>query len=229
MFRNFTVLSRVTFWTGTLIFVRAGVATRPSIQTRRASATVVEIFIAELATPVGFTETLPWFIAGTMDTAWVWNALIAVLALPAILTPALSRNLAGPMFRATTLTTDGFVAVKTRPAFQASFVAILITGVVPKEVISWSTKLVAAKAIVVFVTSDPDLVLKVSYTCVLLQRLPLAAWVDHTRVRCFLYNAIRINTVVTVIPGLNKQRVGSRPSKTEREYNPVLFVIPTVF
>lgn len=165
MLTNLAVLTRVTLWTGALILVRAGVAARPSIQTRWAGATIVQIcsttemhhekasrkqpfapraltkqpvsnreqtqdterriffvrallppptsisftslqpalhlapqwfertFIAELTTPVGFAETLPRFIASAMDTARVWNALITVLALPAILTPSKKQEL----------------------------------------------------------------------------------------------------------------------------------------
>lgn len=61
-----------------------------------------------------------------------------------------------------------------------------------EEVISWSTKLVAAKAIVMFCTSHTDLVLEVSNSCIVFQSLPLAAWIDHARVGCLLDNAIRI-------------------------------------
>lgn len=45
-------------------------------------------FVTELSTPVGFTEALPGFIAGAVDTSWVRDALITVQALPTILAPA---------------------------------------------------------------------------------------------------------------------------------------------
>lgn len=228
MFRNFTVLSRVPLWAGTLILVRAGVAAGTSVQTRWVSPTIVQIFIAELATPVGLTEALPRFVASAMDTARVRNALIAVLALPSVLTPALSRNFARPVFGATTLTTDGFVAFEAHPAFQTSFVAILITGVVSKEVVPWPAKLVAAKAIIMLITRDSNLVLKMSNTRILLQGLPLPAGVDHSRVRSFFDNVISVNTVVTVIPGFHQQRVRSRPGEAEGQDDPVPFVSPRV-
>lgn len=85
-----------------------------------------------------------------------------------------------------------FVAFWSHPAFQAGFVAILVTGVVSEEVISWSTKLVAAKAIVMFCTSHTDLILKVGDSCVMFQSLPLTAWIDHARVGRLLNNAIGI-------------------------------------
>lgn len=229
MFRDFTVLPRVTLRAGTLIFVRPGVAAGTTIQTRRVSPTVVKIFITELTTPVGFTEALPWFNASAMDTSWVRNALITVLALPSVLTPAFSWNFAGTMLGTTSLTTNSFAAFWPHPALQTSFVAILITGMVAEEVISRSTKLVAAKAIVMLIASHADLVLKMSNARVVFQSLPLAAWIDHTRVGCLFDNAVRISSVIAVIPCLDKQRIGSRPREAEGEHDPVPFVIPGVF
>lgn len=72
-----------------------------------------------------------------------------------------------------------FVTFWAHPALHASFVAILVTGIVSKEVISGSAELVAAKAIVIVITGDTDLILKVGNPCVLLQCLPLPAGVDH--------------------------------------------------
>lgn len=48
---------------------------------------VVEIFVAELAAPVGLTEALPGLVTGAVDTPWVRDALVTVQALPAILAP----------------------------------------------------------------------------------------------------------------------------------------------
>lgn len=78
------------------------------------------------------------------------------------------------------------IAVRTRPSFQAGLVAILVTGVMSKELVTWPAELVAAKAIVVFITGDPDLVLKLGDGAVVGQLLPLSIWVDHARVVRFL-------------------------------------------
>lgn len=83
-----------------------------------------------------------------------------------------------------------FVALETHPAFQASFVAILIAGVVSKEVVPRSAKLVAAKAIIMLIARDSNLVFEVSNAHVLFQGLPLPAGVDHARVRSFFDNVI---------------------------------------
>lgn len=48
------------------------------------STTVVQIFIAKVATPVGVAQALPRLYTGAMYTARVGDALVTVLALPAI-------------------------------------------------------------------------------------------------------------------------------------------------
>lgn len=129
---------------------------------------VVEIFVAELAAPVGLTEALPGLVTGAVDTPWVRDALVTVQALPAILAPAVTWEFARPMLGATALSANSFVTLGTHPAFHAGFVAILVTGIVSKEVISGSAELIAAKAIVMFIAGHADLILKVGNPCVLL-------------------------------------------------------------
>lgn len=226
VFRDFTVCSRIPLWAGTLIFVRTCVTTSTTIQTRLVSPTIVKIFVTKLTTPVGFTEALPRFNASAMDTSWVRNALITVLALPSILTPAFSWDLTGTMFRATSLTTNGSITFWSHPAFHAGFVAILVTSVVAEEVISGPAKLIAAEAVVMLITGDSDLILKVGHASVLLKSLPLSAGINHARVGGFLDNAVRVIGVIAVIPSFHEESVGSRPGETERENNPVSFAIP---
>lgn len=84
-----------------------------------------------------------------------------------------------------------FVTLGTHPAFHAGFVAILITGIMSKEVISGPTELIAAKAIVVVITGHSDLILEVGNPRVLFQCLPLPAGVYHARVRSLFNYAIR--------------------------------------
>lgn len=88
MFRSLTGGSRVTLCTGTLVLVRSCVDTRPSVQAWLVSATVVQIFIAKVAAPVGVAQALPRLYAGAVYTAWVGDAFVAVLTLPAIQTLA---------------------------------------------------------------------------------------------------------------------------------------------
>lgn len=140
---------------------------------------VIQIFVAELSTPVGLTEALPGFIARAMDTTRVRDALITVQALPTILAPAVTWELARTMLGTTALPAYSFVTLRTHPAFHAGFVAILVTGIVSKEVISRPTELIAAKAIVVVITGHSDLILKVGNPRILSQCLPLPAGVYH--------------------------------------------------
>lgn len=228
MFSYFTVLPRVPFRTGTLVFVRARVAAGSSVQAGLICSTGVQIFVAELTTPIRFTQTLPWFSASAMDTSRVRNALVAVLSLPSILASAFSGSLTSAMLWATALTTYCFVTFRSHPAFHAGFVAVLIAGIMSKEVISWSTKFVAAKTIIMLITDDSDLIFKMGHASILLQRLPLTIWVDHTRVEGFVYDVIRIIGFIIVVPCLNNECVRSRPGKTERKHNPVLFAVPAV-
>lgn len=211
-----------------MVFVRASVAAGTAIQAGRVGSTVVQIFVTELTTPVGFTEALPWFNASAMDTSRVWNALITVLALPSILTPALSWNCARTMLGATSLTTNSFVALWSHPAFQAGLVAVLVAGVVGEEVVPGPAELVAAEAVVVLGAGDADLVLEVRGARVVLECLPLPAGVDHARVRRLLDDAVGVCGVIIVIPRLDKQCVGSRPGEAEGDNDPVLFIIPVV-
>lgn len=179
MFCNFTVGSGIALGAGTLVFVRPGIATGPPIQTRLMGPTVIEIFVTELATPVGLTEALPGFVAGAMDTSRVGDTLVTVQALPAILAPAITWEFARPVLGTTALATDSSVALGAHPAFHACLVAILVTGIVAEEVISGPAEFVAAEAIVVVVAGHTDLVLKVGHPRVLLERLPLPAGIYH--------------------------------------------------
>lgn len=88
MFRSLTVGTRVALSAGTLVLVRSCVNARPSVQAWLVSAAVVQVFIAKVATPVGVTQALPGLYTGAMYTARVGDALVTVLALPAIQTLA---------------------------------------------------------------------------------------------------------------------------------------------
>lgn len=188
------------------------------------SSAVIEIFVTQLATPVGLTEALPGLDAGAMHTSWVWDTLVAVQALPAILAPAVTGNFARSMLGTAALSANSFVTLRAHPAFHARFVAILVTGVVSKEVISGPAKLIAAKAIVVVITGHTDLVLEMGHTCVLLQCLPLPAGVNHARVRRLFNDAVRLHSVVTGIPRLHQQSIGPRPGETERQDDAIAVV-----
>lgn len=132
------------------------------------SPAVIEIFIAELSAPVGLTEALPRLVAGAVDAPRVRDAFVTVQALPAILAPAVTWEFARPVLGTTALSANRSVTFGAHPAFHASFVAILVTSIMPKEVISGSAELIAAETIVIVIAGDADLILKVGHPRVLL-------------------------------------------------------------
>lgn len=201
---NLTVGSRIALRAGTLVFVRTCVATSSPIETRLVSPTVIEIFVTELSAPVGLTEALPGLATGAVDAARVRDTLVTVQALPAILAPAVTWEFARPMLGTTALSANSSVTFGAHPAFHASFVAILVAGIMSKEVVSGSAELIAAEAVVIVIAGHADLILKVGNPSVLLQGLPLPAGVDHARVRRLFNNAVRLLSVVAGIPRLHK-------------------------
>lgn len=60
-----------------------------------------------------------------------------------------------------------------------------------EEVVSGSAELIAAEAVIIVITGDADLILKVGHPRVLLQGLPLPAGVDHARMRSLFNDAVR--------------------------------------
>ena len=73
------------------------------------------------------------------------------------------------------------VAVGPGPTLQAGLVAVVVAGVVAEEFVPGPAELVAAEAVVVLVTADPDLVLELGHGAVVRQLLPVGARVDHAR------------------------------------------------
>lgn len=219
--RSLTVGSRIAFSTGALILVRSCVDTRPSIQTWLVSATEIQIFVAKMSTPVGVTQALPGLHTGAMYTARVGDTLVTVLALPAIKTLAATWLFARSMFGAAALSAYSCVALRPGPSFQARLVAIVVAGVMSKELVSGPAELVAAETVVVLITADPDLVIKLGYGAVVGQLLPMGAGVDHAGMRGFLYHLpICTYGFIVEVQGFHYQSVGPRPGKTEGQNYP---------
>lgn len=79
---------RVALRTGAVVLIRLCVHAGASIHTRLMATAVVQIFIAEQASPVPVTVTLPGLVAGTMDTSRIQHTLVTELSLPAVATLA---------------------------------------------------------------------------------------------------------------------------------------------
>lgn len=127
------------------------------------------------------------------------------------------------MFRTAALTTDSYVAVDSHPSFQASFIAIVVAGVMSKEIIPRPTKLVTSKAVVIFVTHHANLVLKVCHCPIMSHCLPLVTWVDHARVDSLLYR-ISLTGIIIVVTGFHDQSIRPRPGEAEGQHDPALAV-----
>lgn len=90
-------LSRVAIGADALILVRLRVHTGAPVGARLVAATVVQVFVAQEASPVRFTVTLPGGDAGAVNTSRVGHTLVTELALPAIVTLAFPRDRAASM------------------------------------------------------------------------------------------------------------------------------------
>lgn len=76
-----------------------------------------------------------------------------------------------------------FFALLAHPAIHAGLVAVLVTGVVTEEVIAGPAELVAGRAVVVLITTHPDLQLQMCHVAAEVQALPAVLRVDHAGVR----------------------------------------------
>lgn len=116
MFGNFTVLARVPFRTGTVIFIRFRVHAGPAIDAGMVCAAVVQIFIAQEAAPVLLTSALPGHNTGPVQAAGVRQTLVTELALPAVVALAFSRQHTASVNQITALLADRRPAVHSHPA-----------------------------------------------------------------------------------------------------------------
>lgn len=89
--------ARVALWTSAEEFIWLCVHTGSSVHTRLVATAVVQIFIAEEASPVPLTIALPGIAAGPMNTTRIKHTIVTELALPAIPTHAFSWDGAGAM------------------------------------------------------------------------------------------------------------------------------------
>lgn len=85
-------LARVAVGTGTTILIRLRVHAGAAVHARLVSATVIQIFVTQQASPVALTATLPGYDTGPVNTAWVGDTLVTELALPAIVALAFPRD-----------------------------------------------------------------------------------------------------------------------------------------
>lgn len=76
-----------------------------------------------------------------------------------------------------------FFALLAHPAIHAGLVAVLVAGVVAKEVVAGAAELVAGGTVVVLITAHSDLQLQVCHVAAEVQALPTVLRVDHASVQ----------------------------------------------
>lgn len=123
---------------------------------------VVQVLVAEKATPAFLAVALPWLLTGTMKAAWVSDALITVSPLPAHSAFAFPRLVAKAVLLVTSRQTNRLSAVLAFPAWVADFLATLSTGEVTKGIVPGAAEDRAAFSIVVLITHKTVGVLEVS-------------------------------------------------------------------
>lgn len=208
------VLAQVAVWAGAEVLVRLSVDTSTPIDTGVVTATVVQVFVTEQATPVGLTVTVPGLHTAAMHAARVGDTLVTELALPAIAAPALPRHGASPVEQITSLFTHGFFALLAHPAIHAGLVSILVAGVVAEEVVAGPAELVAGGTVVVFVTAHSDLQLQMGHVAAEVQALPAVLRVDHASVGHPLNQQLLIwSGVIVPVPGLHDEGERTRPGE----------------
>lgn len=172
MLGDLTGLARISFGTCALVFIGFSVHASPSIDAGVMRPAVIQVFVTQQTSPVGFAVTLPRLHTRPVDTAWVWDTLVTELSLPSIQARAFPRNNAFSMDRMTALLTYSFLALIAHPAFHTDLVPILVTQRVAEEVIAGPAELLAAGAVVVVFTPHADAVLKVGHRPVVLESHP---------------------------------------------------------
>lgn len=113
---NPTAGPREAGFTGAGVATLASIGTSGSIHAGLVVCAVVEILVAEEATPSLQAVTLPRLLAGAVKTSWVADAVITVTPTEANSTLAFTRLVTESMLLATTRKTDWFCAVGSLPS-----------------------------------------------------------------------------------------------------------------
>lgn len=214
MLSPLAVLAQVAIWAGAEVLVRLSIDAGTPVDTGVVAATVVQVFVTEQATPVGLTVTVPGLHTAAMHAARVGDTLVTELALPAVAAPALPRHSASPVEQITSLFTHGFFAFFAHPAIHAGLVAVLVAGIVAKEVVAGPAELVAGGTVVVLITAYSDLQLQVCHVAAEVQALPAVLGVDHASVRHPLNQQLLIwSGVIVPVPGLHDEGERTRPGE----------------
>lgn len=185
-------------------------------------STVVQILITEEATPSFITNALPLCFTSPVAAAYVGNAFIAVAALPARTTDALSWLVAISILFSTSRQTDGLGAVLSSPAGQAGQAAVRLADVVAKAVIAALAEAGAAVPVVVLAADHPVGVAQLGQRALLHVLRPVLAHRQRPLDRHLADEPVlrqRLGALRQVVggsvPGLDDEREGSRPREVK--------------
>lgn len=116
--------------------------------------TVVQVLIAEEATPALLTGALKRLRAGSMQTTWISHTLIAKATLPSHAALTFSGHFTETVRLTASRKTDWFSAILALPASQAEAPSFIVTDVMAKGVISRTAVIRTAVAIIMLITGD---------------------------------------------------------------------------
>lgn len=120
----------------------------------------IEILIAKETSPAFVTVTLPWLLAGAMETARIHDALVTVRTFPTNVTLAFIGFLAATSIRVASHSANWFEAIVfgALPSVEADKVASGTAIVMAEAIVSGLAPLATSLTIVMGLTSDPILV-----------------------------------------------------------------------
>lgn len=133
-----------------------------TILTRLVVGAVVQVLVAEKATPAFLAVALPRLLTGTMKAAWVSDALITISPLPTHSAFAFPRFVAKAVLLIASRQTNRLSAVLAFPAWVADFLATLSASEVTKGIVPGAAEDRAAFSVVVLIAHEAIGVLEVS-------------------------------------------------------------------
>lgn len=146
---GFAVFADKSIRTATLVGARSAVLAHAGILARRVRAAVVQILVAQQATPAGLASTFPGLMAGAVHAARIAFALRAIAAGPAVSAATFARKFAQAVFRVTAVGADWLRAKRSGPAVQTLHFSLSVASVVTERVVARLAQTIALVAIVV--------------------------------------------------------------------------------
>lgn len=153
---NFAIGTGPSRGTGTSIRTLTGIETGGAILTRLVICAIVQILVAKKAAPAFFANASPRFVAFSVLATRVSHTFRAKISRPSVSALALTGSVTVTVFVVASRTANGFGTVISffvvgvfLPPIQANFVALRVTSIMAKLVITRSAQSVAIIAVIV--------------------------------------------------------------------------------